>query len=73
MPVLWYSVPLTPQQATVNPYLCQRLLETHRQVWLGQTCRVTPPFSWYWCTQGFFVPSKGLLAQSFGSSVIKSH
>ena len=30
-----YSVPLTPQQATVNPHLPWRLLDTHRQVGLS--------------------------------------
>ena len=32
---LLYSVPLTLQQATVNPRLCQGLLDTHRKVWLS--------------------------------------
>ena len=31
---LWHSVPPTPQQATVNPHLHQRLLDTHVQVWI---------------------------------------
>ena len=31
---LFYSVPLTLQQATVDPRLCQTLLEAHMQVWL---------------------------------------
>ena len=35
LPGLLYSVPLTPQQATVNPRLHQRLLDTQRQVWLS--------------------------------------
>ena len=35
LPGLLYSVPLTPQQATVNPHLHWRLLDTHRQVWLS--------------------------------------
>ena len=26
---------LTPRQVTVDPYLCWRLLDTHRQVWLS--------------------------------------
>ena len=45
---LFYSVPLTPQQATVDPCLCWRLLDTHRQVWLS--------LLWghcSWCAQGF--------------------
>ena len=35
LPELLYSVPLTLQQATVYPRLCQRLLDTHRQAWLS--------------------------------------
>ena len=35
LPQLLYSVPLTPRQATVDPQLCRRLLDTHRQVWLS--------------------------------------
>ena len=35
MHTLLHSVPLTLQQATANPHLCQRLLDTHRQVWLS--------------------------------------
>ena len=30
-----HSVPPTLQQATIDPYLCQRLLDTHRQVWIS--------------------------------------
>ena len=30
-----YSVPLTLQQATVDPCLCWSLLDTHRQVWVS--------------------------------------
>ena len=33
-PALLQSAPLTPRQATVNPFLHQRLSNTHRQVWL---------------------------------------
>ena len=33
-PRMLQSVPLTLRQATVNPRLCQRLPNTHRQVWL---------------------------------------
>ena len=35
LPGLLYSVPLTPTEATVISHLCQRLLDTHRQVWLS--------------------------------------
>ena len=38
MPTLLYSVPLTPQQATVDSCLCWRLLDTRRQVW-DQDCQ----------------------------------
>ena len=31
---LLHSVPPTPQQATVNPHLHQRLLDAHGQVWI---------------------------------------
>ena len=42
MHVLLQSLPPTLQQATSNPRLHQRLLDTHRQV----SCGVTVPFSW---------------------------
>ena len=35
MHTLLYSVPPALQQATTNPHLCQRLLDTHRQVWIS--------------------------------------
>ena len=35
MHALLRSVPLTLQQATANPRLCQRLLDTHGQVWVS--------------------------------------
>ena len=28
-------VPLTPQQSTMDPHICQRLPNTHRQVWIS--------------------------------------
>ena len=36
--ILLYSVPLTLQQATVEPCLHWRLLDTHRQVWVSLLC-----------------------------------
>ena len=39
------SVPPTVQQATRDPRLCQRLPDTHRQVWTI-SCGVTALFSW---------------------------
>ena len=73
LPGLLYSVPLTPQQATVNPHLHWRLLDTHRQVWLS--------LLWGHCSfllgpsghKVLFVPSKSLFPQFCGSSIIKSH
>ena len=45
MHALLHSVPPTLQQATPNPHICRRLLDTHGQVW------VTAPFSGSWCPQ----------------------
>ena len=64
---------LIPQQTTVDPHLCQRLLDTHKQVWLS--------VSWGHCSfllapsahKVLFVPSKLLCPPSCVSSVIKSH
>ena len=42
MHVLLQSMPPNLQQATTDPRLCWRLLDTHRQV----SCGVTVPFSW---------------------------
>jgi len=54
-----HSVPPTLQQATANPRLCQRLLDTPGQVWVS--------LLWGHCSfllgpgaQGSVVPSKGL-------------
>ena len=35
LPGLLQSVPLTPRQATADPRLHWRFLDTHRQVWLS--------------------------------------
>ena len=35
MHALLHSVPPILQQATTDPCLCQRLLDTHRQVWVS--------------------------------------
>ena len=58
----------TLQQATANPCLCWRLLETHRQVWVS--------LFWGHCSflmgpgehKVLFVPSKSLFPQSCVSS-----
>ena len=61
---LLHSVALTLQQATANPHLCQRLLDTHGHVWVI--------FLWGHCSfllrpgvhKVLFVPSKNLFPQS---------
>ena len=63
-----HSVPPTLQQATANSCLCQRLLDTHRQVWVS--------LLWGHCSfllgpgahKVLFVPSKSLFPQSCVSS-----
>ena len=68
-----HSVPPTLQQATTDPRLHWRLLDTHRQVWVS--------LLWEHCSfllgpgadKLSFVPSKSLFPQSCVSSVIKSH
>ena len=73
MHALLNSVPLTLQQATADPHLHQRLLDTHRQVWVS--------LFWGHCSfllgpgvhKVLFVPSKSLFPQCSGSSVIKPH
>ena len=67
------ALPLTLQQATVNPCICYRLPNTHRQVWLSHFWR-----QWVLLLLGpgaqkaLSVPCKSLFPQSCGSSVIKS-
>ena len=64
-----FSAP-TPQQATVDPCLCWRLLDTDRQIWLS--------FLWGHCSfllgpgvhKVLFVPFKCLFLQSCGSSIL---
>ena len=64
---------LTLQQATANPCLCWRLLDTHRQVWVsffsGHCSFLLGPGA----HKILFVPSKSLFPQSCGSFAIKSH
>ena len=65
---LLHSVPLTLQQATTDPVFCQRLLDTHRQVWAS--------LLWGHCSfllgpgahKVLFVPFKSLFPQSYVSS-----
>ena len=62
-----FSAP-TLQQATVDLCSCQRLLDTHRQVWLsllsGHSFFLLAPV----VHKVLFVPSKNLFPQSCGSS-----
>ena len=71
MHALLHSVPLTLKQATADPRLCQRLLDTHRQVW--SVSRGAPaPFSWVLVHRVLFLPSQSLFPQCWvcsGSSV----
>ena len=64
MSPLLHWVPLTPQQATTDPFLYQRLLDTNGQVWVS--------LLWSYCSfllgpgvyKILFVPSKSLFPQS---------
>ena len=66
-------VPLTLHQASANPRLCRRCLDTHRQVWAS--------LLWGHCSfllgpgahKVLFVPSKSLFPHFCVSSVIKFH
>ena len=70
---LLHSVPLTLKQATVNPSLHQRLLDTHGHSVDTQVC---VSLLWGHCSfllgpgahEGLFVPSKSLFPQSYVSS-----
>ena len=65
---LLHSQPLTQQQATADPHLCQRLPDTHGKVWVS--------LLWDQCSfllgpgvyKVLFVPSKSLFPQSCVSS-----
>ena len=69
MQALPQSVPLTLQQGTTNPHLHQRLLDTHRQVWvnlLWGPCQslVNLFLLGPGAQKVLFVPSKSLFPQS---------
>ena len=68
MYTLLHSVPLTLQQAPSDPHLCQRLLDTHGQVWVSllwdHGSFVLGPGT----NNVLFVPSKSLFPQSCVSS-----
>ena len=63
LPGLMYSVPLIPQQATVDPLLCQRLLDTCRQVWLSLLWGNISFHHGSGAHSVFYVPSKSLFPQ----------
>ena len=73
MQALLHSVLPTLQQATTDPHICRRLLDTHRQVWVS--------LLWGHCSfllgsgahKVLFVPSKSLFPRSCvspGSSMV---
>ena len=66
------SVPPTLQEATVDPHLHLRLLDTHRQAWISLLWRHCSFLLASGAHKVLFVLSKGLFPQSCGSSVIKS-
>ena len=67
-----FSVP-DPKQATADPCLHCRLLDTHRQVWVSLLCGHRSFLLGSGVHKVLFVPSKCLFPQSCGSSIIKSH
>ena len=68
MQALLHSVPLTLQQATTDPRLCQRLLDTHGQVWVSLLWGHYFFFLGLGVHKVLFVPSKSLFPQSCVSS-----
>ena len=65
---LLHSVPPTLQQAIVDPRLCQRLLDTHGQVWVSLLCCHCSFLLVPSAHKVLFVPSKSLFTQSCVSS-----
>ena len=70
---LLHSVPMTLQQAIANPCLHQRLLDTHRRVWVSLLWDHRSFLLGPGVNKVLFVSSKSLFPQSCVSSVIKSH
>ena len=73
MHALLYSVPPTPQQATTDPCLHWRLLDTHRQFWVSLLWSHCSFFLVPGADNVLFVPSKSLFPQSCvnsGSSMV---
>ena len=65
---LLHSVPPTLQQVTADPRLCQRLLDTHRQVWVSLFWGHCSFFLGPVVQKVLFVSSKSLFSQSYVSS-----
>ena len=65
---LLHSVPPTLQQATTDPRLCWRLLDTHGQVWVSHLWSHCSFFLGPGAHKVLFVPSKSLFPQSCVSS-----
>ena len=69
LPGLLLPVPLTPQQSTMDPHICQRLPNTHRQVWLsllwGHCSFLMDPVHCFVCAL-----QESLFPQSCGISMI---
>ena len=57
---LLYSVPPTLQQATTDPHLCQRLLDTHGQVWVSLLWGHCSFFLGLGAHKVLFLPSKSV-------------
>ena len=80
MKIMWTSfkrshscgATLSVPNPRAGPCLCQRLLDTPRQVWVI-SCGVTAPFSWVLVHTGFVCAPKSLFPQScvrFGGSMM---
>ena len=65
---LLHSVPPTLQQATTNPHLCWRLLDTHGQVWVSLLWGHCSFFLGPGVHKVLFMPSESLFPQSCVSS-----
>ena len=68
MHALPHSVPPILQQATTDTYPCQRLLDTHRQVWVTLLCGHCSFLLGPSAHKVLFVPSESLFPQSGVSS-----
>ena len=72
--VLLHSMPPALQQATIDPCLCWRLLDTHGQVWASLLWSHYFPLLGHGAHKVLFVPSKSLFPKtcvSSGSSMVR--